>query len=91
MLVDNKFAHTETPDDEAGHSFHAGHHRFFNKNYGRNCIMDMVFSTCVSNNSYKLALNKSVYNVTKTEEGDNIKFWFKKLDVNPSVQKFSKY
>ena len=88
MIVLNKFAHTENPDDVAGDNFHTGHHRHHVKNFGHNCLLDMLFSTCESNSSYRMMINKSVYQVLKKEEGKIIVFCFTKLSSNQTSEPF---
>merc|ERR1712013_384578 len=42
--VDNKFGHTQKPEDTCGDNFHADHHLLHVKNYGiYNCLLDMYF------------------------------------------------
>jgi len=65
MIIQNKFAHTEISNDFAGDNFHADHHKYHVKNFGHNCLLDMLFSTCESNDSYKMTIGKNVYSVAK--------------------------
>ena len=88
MIFKNKFAHTENPDDVAGDDFHTGHHRHHVKNFGHNCLLDMLFSTCESNNSYRMMISKSVYQVVKKEEEKIILFCFTKLSSTQTSEPF---
>merc|ERR1719309_1085605 len=72
--IDNKFGHTQKPEDTCGDNFHADHHLLHVKNYGNyNCLMDMYFGTSNHNDKYliipTLYLGKNlVYQVEKTLE-----------------------
>ena len=80
----------ENPDDVAGDDFHTGHHRHHVKNFGHNCLLDMLFSTCESNNSYRMMISKSVYQVVKKEEEKTILFCFTKLSSTQTSEAFLK-
>lgn len=82
MIIKNKFAHTENPEDDAGDNFHTGHHRHHVKNFGHNCLLDMLFSTCESNIMYRMRINNSVYQVEKKEEEKNVQFCFTKISIS---------
>ena len=84
MIIQNKFAHTEVPGDTAGDNFHTGHHRLHNKNFGHSCLLDMLFLTCESNNTYRMTINKSVYQVVKSKEENQISFSFARLPIMQS-------
>merc|ERR1719483_192428 len=82
--IDNKFGHTQKPEDTCGDNFHADHHLLHVKNFGiYNCLMDMYFST--SNHSDKSLImptlycpggKTSLYQVEKKIEDSNTVFHF---------------
>jgi len=82
--VDNKFAHTQKPEDTCGDNFHADHHLLHVKNYGNyNCLMDMYFGTSNHNDKYLIMPTlycpggkNLVYQVEKTLEEGNTVFVF---------------
>ena len=82
MMIMNKFAHTEKPEDLAGENFHSGHHRLHVQNFGSNCLLDMLFSTCECNSKYKMTIGDSVYQIEKRELGKNVLFSFNKMFGN---------
>ena len=79
MIFQNKFAHSEISNDFAGENFHARHHSLHNKNFGHNCLLDMLFSTCESNSCYRMTIGKNVYSVVKTNEDSETRFLFTKI------------
>merc|ERR1711915_42264 len=58
--IDNKFGHTQKPEDTCGDNFHADHHLLHVKNYGiYNCLLDMYFNT--SNHNEKYLIKPTLY------------------------------
>jgi len=82
--IDNKFGHTQKPEDTCGDNFHADHHLLHVKNFGiYNCLMDMYFSTSNHNDKYLIMPTlycpggkNLVYQVEKKIEQDNTIFYF---------------
>jgi len=82
--VDNKFGHTQKPEDTCGDNFHADHHLLHVKNYGiYNCLMDMYFNTSNHNDKYLIMPTlycpggeHLVYQVEKKIEQENTVFIF---------------
>ncbi|XP_023323322.1 uncharacterized protein LOC111697529 [Eurytemora carolleeae] len=81
--VDNKFGHTQKPEDTAGENFHADHHLLHVKNFGiYNCLMDMYFSTANFNDRYKVSPSlyhggtPLIYDVKKITETEQVVFQF---------------
>jgi len=79
MIIQNKFAHSEISNDIAGDNFHTEHHSLHTKNFGHDCLLDMLFNTCQSNNCYRMTIGKNVYSVVKTNEDREITFLFTKV------------
>ena len=53
--MNNKFAHTQKPEDTCGDNLHADHHLLHVKNYGiYNCLLDMYCDTSSQPDSYKI-------------------------------------
>lgn len=82
--IDNKFGHTQKPEDTCGDNFHADHHLLHVKNFGiYNCLMDMYFSTSNHNDKYLIMPTlycpggkTSLYQVEKKIEDSNTVFHF---------------
>ena len=82
--VDNKFGHTQKPEDLCGDNFHVDHHLYHMKNFGiYNCLMDMYFETSVNNDKYMIKPSlyhpgekEIVFNVEKKVEEDKVIFHF---------------
>ena len=79
MIVNNKFAHRENPEDISGDNFHSDHHKLQVKNFGANCLLDMFFSTSSNNSKYRMMINNARYQVEKRDEGENVVFRFIKI------------
>ena len=82
--IDNKFGHTQKPEDLCGENFHVDHHLYHMKNFGiYNCLMDMYFETSVNNDKYMIKPSlyhpgekEIVFNVEKKVGEDSIVFHF---------------
>jgi len=80
--IDNKFGHTQKPEDKCGENFHADHHLLHVKNFGiYNCLMDMYFKTANFSDKYmvKLAMYNVVgkaYTVQKSHQENKVVFTF---------------
>merc|ERR1711936_1089287 len=79
---DNKFGHTQKPEDTCGDNFHADHHLLHVKNYGiYNCLLDMYCGTSSQPDSYKIMPTlycpggaNLVFTVQRSEEQDQCVF-----------------
>merc|ERR1712241_359236 len=82
--IDNKYGHTQKPEDSCGHNFHVDHHIYHMKNFGiYNCLMDMYFGTSTNNDKYMVRPSlfyndqeRVVFDVEKKIENQNIVFYF---------------
>jgi len=82
--IDNKFGHTQKPEDTCGDNFHADHHLLHVKNYGiYNCLMDMYFSTSNHNEKYLIMPTlycpggkNLIYQVERAVDKENTVFKF---------------
>jgi len=78
--IDNKFGHTQKPEDTCGDNFHADHHLVHVKNFGiHNCLLDMYFDTSLYSKSYLIQPDSGemVYRVDKRVDKENGEVSFK--------------
>jgi len=78
--IDNKFGHTQKPEDTCGDNFHADHHLVHVKNFGiHNCLLDMYFDTSLYSKSYLIQPDSGemVYRVDKRIDKGNGEVSFK--------------
>ena len=88
--IDNKFGHTQKPEDTCGDNFHPDHHLYHMKNFGlQNCLMDMYFGTCAYNEKYMVKpslyftdTQEIIFDVEKKIEDDDTVFHFTPRSIN---------
>ena len=82
--IDNKFGHTQKPEDTCGDNFHPDHHLYHMKNFGiYNSLMDMYFGTSTNNEKYMVKPSlyytdekEIIFDVEKKIENEDTVFYF---------------
>jgi len=88
--IDNKFGHTQKPEDTCGDNFHPDHHLYHMKNFGiYNSLMDMYFGTSTNNEKYMVKPSlyytdeqEIIFDIEKKIENDETVFYFTPRSVN---------
>ena len=88
--IDNKFGHTQKPEDTCGDNFHPDHHIYHMKNFGiYNSLMDMYFGTATNNSKYMVKPSlyytdekEVIFDVEKKIENQDTVFYFTPKQIN---------